>query len=128
MMGAINKIKPQGPHARFGRDTRGTSSVFDEEKRLLKSYSAAYMSLDMLSQDLAELCVISTATAQHVHAIGLQPLATFGAINAMAPRLSFTLGTLDDATRLAENQLLELERCVDQASRSVNRLIDTPLM
>jgi len=99
------------------------ASVICDENSLEESYRTTYVSLNMLSDNLTELCVVATTTAHRVHALGLRPLATFCGLKTITPHLCSALGTLDDATNFAETQLLALEQLVDDATCCVNQLL-----
>jgi hypothetical protein len=99
------------------------ASVICDESSLEESYRTTYVSLNMLSEYLTELCVVATTTAHRVHALGLRPLATFCGLKNITPRLCAALDTLDDETKFAETQLLALEQLVDHTTCCVNQLL-----
>jgi hypothetical protein len=99
------------------------ASVIRDNSILEKSYRTTYLSLNMLSKHLTELCVVATTMAHRVHALGLQPHATFRGLKTITPRLCSALGELDEATALAEAQLLDLKHLVDHASCGVDQLV-----
>ncbi|OXC75747.1 hypothetical protein [Caballeronia sordidicola] len=101
----------------------GQASVIHGQNKLKALYQTTYLSLDILSEHLAELCVVATSTAQRVHALGLRPVAAPGEASGLTTRLSSALGELEEATTRAEVQLLELKRLVVNNSCVVDQLI-----
>jgi len=92
------------------------ASVICDETSLETPYWTTYLSLNMLSHNLSELCVVATTTAHRVYELGLRPLATFCELKTITPRMCAALRTLEDATKCAETQLLAVERLVDHTT------------
>jgi hypothetical protein len=99
------------------------ASVICDETSLETPYWTTYSSLNMLSKNLAELCVVATSTTHRVHALGLRPLATFCGLKNITPRLCAALRILEDTTESAETQLITVEQLVDHATCCVNQLL-----
>jgi len=99
------------------------ASVICDQNSLEESYRTTYVSLNMLSEHLTELCVVATTTADRLHTLGLQPFFAFCGLKTVTPRLCSALGALDDDTKVAETQLLALEQLIDHATWGVNQLL-----
>jgi hypothetical protein len=102
------------------------ATVIRGENKLEELGQTTYLALNMLCGRLDELCVLATTTAQHVHALGLRPVAAFGEARALTPRLCAALAELEESTTRAEAQLLEQKKLVVHACCVVEQLILDP--